>query len=199
MRFTRKKFLLLLAAAGLTAFAFASACGSAASPEKKAPSPAEPHSRAVVYFSATGHTKGAAEKIASAAGADLYEILPAEPYTRADLNYRDSESRSSREMNDSSARPAMAGEIDLSGYKTVFLGYPIWFGEAPRIMSTFVESHDLTGKTVIPFCTSGGSGIGASAEILEKQAGSGRWLEGTRFGSSPSESEIRSWLGSLSL
>lgn len=197
MRFTRKKFLLLLAAAGLTAFA--SACGSAASPEKKAPSPAEPHGRAVVYFSATGHTKGAAEKIASAAGADLYEILPAEPYTRADLNYRDSESRSSREMNDSSARPAMAGEIDLSGYKTVFLGYPIWFGEAPRIMSTFVESHDLTGKTVIPFCTSGGSGIGASAEILEKQAGSGRWLEGTRFGSSPSESEIRSWLGSLSL
>lgn len=148
----------------------------------------------VVYFSATGTTKGIAEMIADGLSADFYEIVPEKPYTAADLDYSDDNSRSSVEMNDSSARPAIFGDIsDISHYEKVYLGYPIWWGEAPRILDTFVESHDFTGKTIIPFCTSGASGIGSSAATLESLAGTGTWVEGHRFSGSEDSAEVLDW------
>ena len=116
----------------------------------------------VAYFSATGNTRGIAESIADGLAADLYEIVPKEPYTDANLNYNDSNSRTTLEMNDSSARPEISGTIEhFDQYDTIFLAYPIWWGEALRILDTFVESYDFTGKTVIPVCTSASSGIGS--------------------------------------
>ena len=152
----------------------------------------------VVYFSATGTTKGVAEKIASLTGADTYEIKAAKEYTSADLDWNDSNSRSTTEQNDSSARPEIGSEkISLDGYDTIYIGYPIWWGEEPRIMDTFVESCNFDGKTMIPFCTSGGSGIGRSGKNLESMSKSGTWLEGKRFGGSVSESEIQNWIDGL--
>lgn len=149
----------------------------------------------VVYFSATGNTRGVAQRIATATGSDIHEIVPADPYTSEDLNYNDSSSRTSVEMADSSARPELSGEpIDLSAYSTVYLGYPIWWGDAPRIMSTFVEGADLEGKTVVPFCTSDGSGIGGSAKTLEEQAGAGTWKTGARLDVSASDAVIASFI-----
>lgn len=161
--------------------------------------PAEPSADAlVVFFSATGTTKGVAEKIAAVTGADLYEIIPAEPYSSADLNYNDTSSRSTKEQNDKSARPAITSEtLDLSGYTTIYLGFPIWWGEEPRILDTFVELYDFTGKTLIPFCTSGGSGIGRSGPNMEALAGSGTWLDGKRFSRTVSEDELRTWIEGL--
>ena len=113
----------------------------------------------VAYFSATNTTQGIAEHIANGLNADIYEIVPEEPYTDADLNYNDNNSRTTIEMNDPDARPAITGSVeDMEQYDIVFIGYPIWWGEAPRIVSTFVESYDFSGKTIVPFCTSGGSG-----------------------------------------
>ena len=153
----------------------------------------------VVYFSATGATKGVAERIANATGADIFELIPAEPYSDADLDWNDRNSRTTIEMNDPDVRPAIANDtIDLDGYTTVYIGYPIWWGDAPRMMSTFVEAHSFDGKTVIPFCTSGGSGIGRSGENLASQAGSGNWLAGKRLDAGISESEIQDWISSLS-
>lgn len=152
----------------------------------------------VVVFSATGTTKGVAEKIAAIENADLYEILAAEPYSSADLNWNDKNSRTTIEMNDPNARPEIGSEeISLDGYKTVYIGYPIWWGDAPRIMSTFVESHDFEGITVIPFCTSSSSGIGRSGQNLAENAGSGNWLEGKRFSGSVSEADLQAWIDSL--
>ena len=152
----------------------------------------------VVYFSATGTTKGVAEKIAGITGADTYEIKAAQEYTDADLNWNDSNSRSTREQNDSSARPEIGSDaISLDGYATIYIGYPIWWGEEPRIMDTFVESYNFDGITLIPFCTSGGSGIGRSGQNLADNAGSGTWLDGKRFGAGASEDEIRSWIEGL--
>lgn len=152
----------------------------------------------VVYFSATGTTKGVAEKIANITDADIYEIIPAEIYSSDDLNYNNSNSRSSVEMNDPDARPEIGSEIiSLAGYSMVYLGYPIWWGESPRIMSTFVESYDFDGITIIPFCTSGSSGIGKSGDNLAEQAGSGTWLMGKRFSGSVSESELKEWIDGL--
>ena len=149
----------------------------------------------VVYFSATGNTKGVAEKIADVTGADIYEIKAAEEYSDADLDWHDSESRSTEEQNDSSARPGIGSSaISLDGYSTVYIGYPIWWGEEPRIMDTFVEKYNFDGKTMIPFCTSSSSGMGRSGKNLAKNAGSGNWLDGKRFGSGASEDEIRSWI-----
>ena len=148
----------------------------------------------VVVFSATGTTRGVAEKIAELTGADLAEIVPAQPYTEDDLKYSDKNSRSTKEQNDPDARPAISSDIKLDGYRTIYLGYPIWFGQAPRIMSTFVESHDFSGKNVIPFCTSGSSDIGKSDDTLAEQAKSGNWLEGKRFPGSVSEEELESWI-----
>ena len=152
----------------------------------------------VVYFSATGTTKGVAERIAHVTDADLFELIPAEPYSAADLDWNDRSSRTTREMNDPDVRPAIANDtVDLSGYTTVYLGYPIWWGDAPRMMSTFVEAHDFDGKTVIPFCTSGGSPIGRSGENLASQAGSGNWLSGGRLDAGISEDAIRDWISGM--
>jgi flavodoxin len=152
----------------------------------------------VVYFSATGNTKGVAEKIAGITGADTYEIKAAQEYTDADLNWNDSKSRSTKEQNDPSARPEIGSDaISLDGYTTVYIGYPIWWGEAPRIMDTFVESYSFDGITMIPFCTSGSSGIGKSGKNLADNAGSGTWLDGKRFGAGASEDEISSWIEGL--
>lgn len=149
----------------------------------------------VVVFSATGTTKGVAEKIADLTGADLYEIIPEEPYSSADLNYNGNNSRATKEQNDKSARPEIGSEdISLEGYKTVYIGYPIWWGQAPRIMSTFVEKYDFTGITVIPFCTSGSSDIGNSDDTLAEQAESGNWIQGKRFSGSTTEDELRVWI-----
>lgn len=152
----------------------------------------------VAYFSATGTTKGVAERIASVTGGDLYEIVPAQPYTADDLNYNDRSSRSTAEQNDKNVRPEIGSEeISLEGYTTVYLGFPIWWGEEPRILDTFVEKYSFEGITVIPFCTSGGSGIGRSGPNMEALAGSGTWLEGKRFSGNVSEGDLKTWIEGL--
>lgn len=152
----------------------------------------------VVYFSATGTTKGVAEMIADITDGDLYEITPAQEYTEDDLNWNDPDSRSTKEQNDTSARPEIASDpISLNGYKTVYIGYPIWWGEEPRILDTFVENYDFSGITMIPFCTSASSGIGRSGTNLAENAGSGSWLEGKRFGADASREDIESWISGL--
>lgn len=154
----------------------------------------------VAYFSATGTTKGVAEIIAENMGADMYEIVPQEPYTDADLNWHDDKSRSTIEMNDSSSRPEIDGAVeDMEQYTTVFIGYPIWWGEAPRIVSTFMESYSFEGKTVIPFCTSSSSGLGSSGRNLEKLTDGAKWLEGRRFGGGVSETDVQAWIEGLGL
>ena len=170
---------------------------TAAEPVSEAPAAA--HSDVLVaYFSATGTTKGVAERIANVTGGDLYEILAAEPYTEADLNYNDNSSRSTSEQNDKSVRPEIGSEdISLEGYTTIYLGFPIWWGEEPRILDTFVEKYNFDGITVIPFCTSGSSGIGRSGPNMEELAGSGTWLDGERFSGSVSEDELKSWIEGL--
>ena len=152
----------------------------------------------VVYFSATGNTKGVADKIAAVTGADTYEILAAQPYSDDDLNYNNDDSRATKEQNDKTIRPEIGSEqLDLSAYDTIYLGYPIWWGQAPRIMDTFVESYDFTGKTVIPFCTSGSSDIGTTGDDLEANAGSGNWLKGKRFAGGTTQAEVEEWLATF--
>lgn len=154
----------------------------------------------VAYFSATGTTKALAEYAADAMGADIYEIVPEEPYTDADLNYNDDNSRSTIEMDDPSARPAISSSVEnMEQYDIVFIGYPIWWGDAPRIVSTFVESYDFSGKTVIPFCTSGGSGIGSSGNNLEQLTSGADWLDGRRLDGGASREDIVSWINGLGL
>ncbi len=154
---------------------------------------------AVVCFSETGNTERIAKEIAEITGGDFVKIIPSVPYTDADRNYNDSNSRARLEQNDPAARPAIANDIDLSGYSTVFLGYPIWFGDSPKIMWTFVETHGLEGKTVVPFCTSGSSGVGSSDDHLKALSDGGTWLDGKRFSSSASSSEIKNWISGLGL
>lgn len=139
----------------------------------------------VAYFSPTGTTKRAAQEIAGAVGGDLYEICPEKPYTAADLDWMDKHSRSTLEMNDPASRPAMAGDVpDMSGYDTVFLGFPIWWYVEPRIVDTFLESCDLSGKRVIPFATSGSSGIGKAEKSLSAHCPDAKWEKGQRVGGS---------------
>lgn len=152
----------------------------------------------VAYFSATNTTEGVAEHIAAGLNADIYEIVPEEPYTDADLDYNDNNSRSTIEMNDPGARPAISGSVeDMDQYSIVFVGYPIWWGEAPRIVSTFMESYDFSGKTVVPFCTSGGSGVGSSAANLEELTSGATWLPGTRLNGSDSRETVMEWVNGL--
>ena len=152
----------------------------------------------VVVFFFFFTTKGVAEKIASITGADLYEIIPKEPYSDADLDWHDRDSRTTIEQNDDSVRPAIGSEtISVDGYKTIYIGYPIWWGEEPRIMDTFVESYSFDGITMIPFCTSGGSGIGRSGKNLAEHAGSGNWLDGDRLQGNASEEDLQSWIDGL--
>ena len=163
--------------------------------------PAEPARESkslIVVFSCTGTTKGIAEKIAALTGAELVDLVPAQPYTAEDLNYNDRSTRATVEQNTPDARPEIANNISLDGVTTLYLGYPIWWGQAPRIMSTFVESHDFIGITVIPFCTSGGSGAGRTGETLGEQAGTGTFLGSTRFSSGVSEADLQQWIDSHS-
>lgn len=150
----------------------------------------------VAYFSASGVTAGAAKRLAQAAGADLYEIRPETPYTNADLDWRNPHSRSSVEMNDLSSRPALADrDANITGYDTVFLGFPIWWGVAPTVVNTFLESYDFSGKKIVLFATSGGSGFGRTAEVLKPSVApdtvivTGKLLSGRE-----TEGSLKKWL-----
>lgn len=154
----------------------------------------------VAYFSATNTTEKLAGYLSDGLGADLYEIVPTVPYTSADLNYGDSNSRTSIEMNDPNARPEISGSVaNMEQYDIVFIGYPIWWGQAPRIVSTFLESYDFSGKTIIPFCTSGSSGIGSSATNLHSLTSGANWLSGNRLDGGSSREEIVDWVNGLGL
>ena len=151
----------------------------------------------VVYYSATGTTESIAQNIADLTGADLFEVVPAEPYTAEDLNWNDSESRVSREHNDESLRTVALASTAVDGcedYDTVYIGYPIWWGIAAWPLSSFVAANDFTGKTVVPFCTSASSGFGQSGQLLAELAGTGTWLDGQRFARSASEEEISAFV-----
>ena len=155
----------------------------------------------VVYFSTDDTVRAAAYTLADTLSADLFEIQPAEPYTADDVNYHNRQSRTSIEQNDPQARPAIAAlPEDLGRYDTILLGYPIWWGQAPRILYTFVESADLSGKTIIPFCTSGSSGVGSSASSLQKLTGESTvWLDAKRISNGSGAEEISAWAESLGL
>ena len=154
----------------------------------------------VAYFSATGNTREIAQALQGILGADLYEIVPEEAYTGDDLNYSDDDCRANREQNDPEARPALAEMPDFSEeYDLVFLGYPIWWGQAPKVMYTFLESWDFGDATIVPFCTSGSSDIGSSAEALQALAPEANWLEGRRFGAGTPASDLEAWLAELAL
>lgn len=180
-----KQFALLLAA-------FTMACGFAGCAQK---AKAEKNDKVLVaYFSATGTTKKVAEKIASATGGTLFEIVPEKAYTTADLNWRDKTSRSSVEMNDSKSRPAVKGKVSgMENYTTIYLGFPIWWDEAPRIINTFIENNDLDDKAVIPFATSGGSGISNAEQELKKAYPEINWKDGKLLNRA-SEKDITEWI-----
>lgn len=152
----------------------------------------------VAYFSASGVTAKAAKKLARAAEADLYEIKPESPYTDADLNWMDVKSRSSVEMKNPASRPAIDGKIsNMEAYDTIFVGFPIWWYVAPTIINTFLESYDLSGKTVIPFATSGGSGMGSTNEKLAPSCRGAALMPGKMLKSSSSEDELRAWVKTI--
>lgn len=152
----------------------------------------------VAYFSASGVTKRVAEQLAQAAGADLFAIEPAVPYTKADLDWTNKRSRSSVEMNDPSSRPEIAGRLDNMGeYDTIFLGFPIWWYVAPTIINTFLESYDFSGKAIVPFATSGGSGLGKTVDVLKPLCSSrAQWLPGKLLNNATA-GEIAAWLAGL--
>ena len=152
----------------------------------------------VAYFSASGVTASAAKMLAKAMDADLYEIMPEVPYTRADLDWTNKKSRSSIEMNDLKSRPAIAGKIsNMEEYDVIFVGFPIWWYVAPTIINTFLESYDLTGKTIIPFATSGGSGMGKTNENLLPSCQGATLLQGKMLNGKLSEKELKKWLDGL--
>jgi flavodoxin len=154
----------------------------------------------VAYFSASGVTAKVAETLAEAIGADIFEIEPKVPYTKADLDWTNRQSRSSIEMNDPASRPAIAGVRDnMADYDTLFVGFPIWWYVAPTIINTFLESYDLTGKTIIPFATSGGSGMGKTNEKLLPSCAGAKLIEGKVFKSNVSKAEMNQWASGLSL
>ena len=148
----------------------------------------------VAYFSASGVTAKVANKLSKATGADLFEIKPAEPYTSADLDWTNKKSRSSVEMADKSSRPAIANKVaDMNQYDVVFVGFPIWWYREPSIIDTFMESYDFSGKQVVPFATSGGSGMGDSGSIMQKLAPKAKVDSGKRFSSGVSEADLKAW------
>ena len=150
----------------------------------------------VAYFSATGTTAAAAKQLAVAAGADLYEIKPAVPYTKEDLNWMNKKSRSSVEMNDKSSRTELADKSSaISSYDLILVGFPIWWYVAPTIINTFLESYDFTGKKIVLFATSGGSGLGDSAANMQKLAKGAKVVNGKRFSGSASAEELKAWAG----
>ena len=154
----------------------------------------------VAYFSASGTTAKAAKALAKASGADLYEIKPAVPYTSADLNWMDKRSRSSVEMNDKHSRPALADtDAPIAGHDVIFLGFPIWWYVAPTIVNTFLESYDFSGKTIVLFATSGGSGLGKSAAGLRASAPGARIVDGRLLNGRLNADELKTWVSGLKL
>lgn len=194
----KKIILLLVSALMLLSLA---ACGSQTTAPETTTAPAASGGKTlVVYFSATGNTKAAAEAIAAATGGDLLELEPTEPYTSADLDYNNADSRVSREHDDESLRDAALKTTTVANwadYDTVYIGYPIWWGIAAWPVDTFVKANDFTGKTVIPFCTSGSSDIGESGTQLAALAGTGDWQMGKRFASAVTQQEAADWVKSL--
>ena len=184
-----------VAAAALTM----SACGGASQGSGSSSGTAVPQGKSiVVYYSASGHTKQAAETIAKETGSDLYAITPKVPYTEADLDYNNSSSRVSMEHKDSSIRPEYTGDAaNWDDYRVVYLGYPIWWGEAPAIVYTFTEHHSFEGKTVIPFATSYSSPLGDSGENLFRAAKTGTWLPGECFTGGGKTDDVLGWIHSL--
>ena len=155
----------------------------------------------IAYFSCSGVTARAAKAVAEAAGADLYEIVPERPYTDADLNWMDKSSRSTLEMRDGTSRPAIAGRVEnMDGYGVVFIGFPIWWYVAPTIINTFLESYDFSGKTIVPFCTSGGSGAGKTDQVLHALCpDSVDWRPCKLLNGRPSAAQLAKWVDSLHL
>ncbi len=152
----------------------------------------------VAYFSCSGVTARAAQEVAAASGADLFEIAPVQPYTAADLNWMDKGSRSTLEMQDAACRPAVSARVEnMQEYGTVFVGFPIWWYVAPRIVETFLESYDLSGKTIVPFFTSGGSGAGKTDELLHKCAPAAEWKPAHRLSAAASREEVSRWVKSV--
>ncbi len=148
----------------------------------------------VAYFSASGVTKGLAERLAAAAGADLFEIVPETLYTQEDLDWRNQNSRSSVEMKDPACRPAIAGKVaDMGQYDVVFVGFPVWWYREPSIIDTFMEAYDFAGKTVVPFATSGTSGIGDSGKNMQALAPRAKVAAGKRFDARAGEAELKAW------
>jgi len=155
----------------------------------------------IAYFSCTGNTRSVAEQIAQATNAELYEIKPKIPYSSEDLNWRYSTSRASIENNNPSSRPAITDKVEnMEQYDIIFLGYPIWYGQAPKIICTFLESYNFSGKTIVPFCTSGSSPIDSSLSNLHRLCSNNTtWLSGSRFALNASRSEIVTWINGLGL
>lgn len=154
----------------------------------------------VAYFSASGNTAKAAKALAKAAGADLYEIKPAVPYTGADLNWMDKGSRSSVEMNDKNSRPALADtDAPVAEHDVIFLGFAIWWYTAPTIINTFLERYDFSGKTIVLFATSGGSGLGSTAAALQSSAPGARILDGRLLNGRLNEGDLTAWVSGLKL
>ncbi len=152
----------------------------------------------VAYFSASGVTAKLAETLSEAIGADLYDIEPAVPYTKSDLNWMNKNSRSSVEMNNPASRPAIAGKRDnMDEYDTIFVGFPIWWYVAPTIINTFLESYDFTGKTIIPFATSGGSSMGKTNEKLQSSCPSAKLMEGKVWKKNAKADELAAWAEGL--
>lgn len=209
-KISRRQFLQV-AGASAAALLLASCSGNSASSVSSSSAAASSEAAStvtttgktlVVYFSATGTTEGVAQAIADTVGADLFKVVPSDPYTSDDLNWTNNDSRVSREHNDEGLRAVALESTDVDGwddYDTVFIGYPIWWGIAAWPMSSFVAVNDFTGKTVIPFCTSVSSGIGQSGELLAELAGTGSWLDGQRFSRGSSEADIASWVNGLNL
>ena len=155
----------------------------------------------VAYFSASGVTRKVAEEIAKAEQAELFEILPEVPYSAKDLDWKDKQSRSTLEMQDSSCRPQIAGQVEnIAQYDVIFIGFPVWWGREPSVIDTFLDAHDFTGKTIVPFCTSGGSGIGETAKRMQEIVGASAVVkEGTRLGGTVSEADLAIWTSDLGL
>lgn len=215
---SRRSFLkgAALVAAMMPLGAALSACGAQPGSDPTTSGGSEPRSSAtdqpadpspaaggtlVAFFSATGTTRGIGEAIAERLGADVFEIEPVAPYTAEDLGYNDSDSRTSRERSDPnrSVELVQVTPDGFDGYDTVFIGYPIWWGDASWVVDGFVAGNDFSGKRVVPFCTSGSSPIGQSGANLAAAAGTGEWLEGTRFGAGASADEVAAWVDGLGL
>ena len=186
-----RKLLVLLVTA-----LFATACNAKPQAAKQEAKVMNPNAKILVaYFSATGTTKKVAENLAKATGADLYEIKPAVPYTPADLNWRDNTSRSSVEMNNKSSRPEIVkSDVNITEYDTIFLGFPIWWGTAPRVVQTFLEGQNFAGKTIILFATSGSSSIGSTDKDLKPSVdASTKIIKGKTLNGNPSVEELKYW------